>query len=127
MKENKLTIRINKPVREVYNFVITPSNSTLWINSIVNEKTDEWPIRKGTKYILKNKNGEYEEVTVTAIRENEMVEWISEDQNYHCRYIFHQINDNTTKFEYFEWVDRGELEEPFTIEILNILKSVLEK
>lgn len=126
MKENKLKILINKPVSEVFNFVITPPNSSLWISSIVNEKTNEWPIRKGTKYILQNKDKEFDEMTVAAIRENGMVEWVSEDKNYHCRYKFYQIDDNTTEFEYFEWVGKGELEEPFTIEILNNLKLIIE-
>jgi len=126
MKRNKLNIRINKPVHTVFTFTITPPNSTLWTSSLVKEETNEWPIRIGTIYKLQNKNGEDSEVVVTAIKENEYVEWISKDRNYHCRYTFKSIDENDSELEYYEWVDKGDLEEPFTLNILEKLKSVLE-
>ena len=126
MKDNKLTIRINKPVSKVFAFTITPPNSTLWINSIVKEETNEWPIRMGTIYKLQDNKGEYSEVVVTAIKENKIVEWVSKNKNYHCRYTYRSIDKNTSELEYYEWVDSGELEEPFSLEILEKLKSVLE-
>lgn len=127
MKNNKLTIRINKSVQEVFKFTTTPPNSTRWIKGVVGEKTNEWPVKAGTIYKLKNKAGGYSEVIVTAIQENELVEWISKDENYHCRYTFKPIDKNTTDLEYYEWTDKGNLEEPFTLKTLKKLKSVLEK
>ncbi len=126
MKDNKLTIKINKSVHEVFMFTITPPNSTLWIDGVVEEKTNEWPIRVGTIYKLKNKKGEYSEVIVTNIKENQIVEWVSKDKTYHCRYSFRTIDKNITELEYFEWVDKGELKEPFTLVMLEKLKRVLE-
>ncbi len=126
MKENKLTIKINKSVQEVFEFTITPPNTTRWIDSVVKEKTSEWPVKVGTIYTLQNKKGDPSEVIVSAIKENEMVEWISKDQNYHCRYIFKSKGDNITEFEYYEWVDKGDMEEPFTQETLEKLKKVIE-
>ena len=126
VNENKLTIRINRPVHEVFTFAITPPNSTRWINSIVKEETNEWPISIGTIYKLQDKNGGFSEVVVTAIRENKFVEWVSKDQVYHCRYTFNSIDKNTSELEYHEWVDEGELEEPFTLDVLEKLKSVVE-
>ena len=126
MRDNKLTIQINKPVSKVFAFTITPPNSTLWINSIDKEETNEWPIRVGTIYKLQDNKGEYSEVIVTAIKENKSVEWVSKNKNYHCRYTYRSIDKNTSELEYYEWIDGGELEEPFSLEILEKLKSVLE-
>ncbi len=127
MKDNRLTIQIKKPIDEVFSFTITPPNSTLWIKSVIKEETNEWPIRIGTVYKLQNKNGEYSEVVVAALKENKFVEWISKDQVYHCRYTFKNIDKNTTELEYYEWVDEGELEGPFTSDVLKKLKSVIER
>jgi len=126
VNENRLTIRINKPAHEVFTFAITPPNSTRWISSVVKEETNEWPVRIGTIYKLQDKNGKLSEVVVTAIKENKFVEWVSKDQVYHCRYTFKSINKNTSELEYYEWVDKGELEEPFTLDVLKKLKSVVE-
>lgn len=127
MKSNKLTIQINKPVHEVFIFTITPPNSTKWIPSVVKEETNEWPVRKGTVYKLQNEKGKFSEVIVVVIKENEVVEWISKDQTYHCRYTFRLIDENISELEYYEWVDTGELDEPFTLEILGKLKHLLEE
>lgn len=126
MKNNKLTIQINKLVREVFAFTITPPNSTLWINSIDKEETNEWPIRVGTIYKLQDNKGEYSKVIVTAIKENEIVEWVSKNKNYHCRYTYRSIDKNSTELEYFEWVDNGELDEPFDLKVLEKLKATIE-
>jgi len=126
VKENKLTIRINRPVHEVFTFAITPPNSTRWTNSIVKEETNEWPVRIGTIYKLQDKNGGLSEMVVAVIKKNKFVEWVSKNQVYHCRYTFNSIDKNTSELEYHEWVDEGELEEPFTLDVLEKLKSVIE-
>ena len=127
MKDNKLIIQVNKPAREVYLFTITPPNSILWIDDVIGEETNEWPVKEGTVYTLQTKEGAFSEVTVTDIKSDEYVEWISKDRNYHCRYTFKSINENITELEYYEWVGDGEIKEPFTLETLQKLKSVLEK
>ncbi|OGK27646.1 hypothetical protein A3C28_04870 [Candidatus Roizmanbacteria bacterium RIFCSPHIGHO2_02_FULL_39_9] len=126
MKENKLTITICKALPEVFNFVITPPNSIKWIASVVKEETNELPVCIGTIYKLQNKEGESFEVTVKDIKNNELVEWISQDKNYHCRYSFTSTGDTSTEFTYYEWLDKGELAEPFTLETLKKLKQVME-
>jgi len=126
MKKNKLIIEINRPIDKVFEFTITPPNSAKWIPGVVREETNEWPIRVGTVYKLTDKDGKSSEVIVKTIKENEMVEWITKDKNYHCRYTYKQVNKNITELEYFEWMDKGNIEDPFTESVLKKLKKALE-
>ena len=92
MKSNKLRIRIKKPVDQVFKFTITPPNSTLWIKSVIKEETNQWPVQVGTVYKLYDKNGKCFEVVATVLKENDMVEWVSKDHVYHCRYSFKSLD-----------------------------------
>lgn len=127
MKKNTLEIIINRAVAEVFVFAITPPNSTKWIPGVVKEETDEFPIRVGTVYSLTDTEGNVSKVKVIALEEDKMVEWVSEDGNYHCRYVFKPINKDSCEMEYLEWVNEGKIEGPFTGSILQGLKRVLEK
>lgn len=127
MKEKKLVIKINKPVSEVFAFTINPKNTPLWVASIAEEETSEWPIKNGTIYKNRGGDGKWSEYLISEFEANKRFVFSKKDSDYHVRYIFSEVVPNTTQIEYHEWVDNGELEVPFTIEELNELKAALEK
>lgn len=127
MKQNTLKININKPSQVVYDFYVNPKNTPLWVDSIVREETSEWPIRVGTVYRNQNKAGVWTEYTVTNLKENEVFELTMKDGNYHVRYTHRELGGRSSELEYFEWVNEGDLEEPFTMEILEKLKVIVEQ
>lgn len=123
MHENKLLVTINKPIAEVFAFCVTPPNVKLWVPGFVNETTNEWPIKIGTEYTeYKNDNTSFK-IIVHAYKENEHIEWRTEDDTYHVRYIFVSVDPNTTKLTY---VETGEVNKPFTQKELEKLKEVIE-
>jgi len=126
MKEKKITIIINKPIEEVFGFTLNPKNTPLWISSIKEEVTNEFPPKIGTLYKNRGDGPDWTIYKVTEFEQNKSFTLTKQDGNYSVRYTFKHIDDNTTEIEYFEWVNEGELEEPFTKEILEKLKSVME-
>lgn len=126
MKTSKLQIVINKPTEIVFDFVTKPPNSILWIYSIVDEWTNNWPIKKGTIYTLKDKNNKLSRMTIEELDIKNKVGWVSEDKNYHCLYEINKIDEKSSLFKYSEWVDTGKIEDPFNQRILVRLKKVVE-
>ena len=122
MSENKLSITINKPPAEVFAFCITPPKAKLWAPGIIDETTNEWPAKVGTVYTEhKNDNTSFK-IIVTDYKENDYIEWKTEDGNYHVRYTFTPTDQNTTRLEY---VETGDVDKPFTQEVLEKLKQVI--
>ena len=126
MKSNRLLIRINKPLSVAFQFTLDPKNTPLWIDSIVKEEVNEVPTKVGTIYRNINKKNVLSEYLVTKYEKDKTFEFVSSDKNYHVKYTFLPKGDNSCGLEYFEWVENGELKDPFNIQILEKLKSVLE-
>ncbi len=126
MRENKLIIKIDKAPSEVFNFTLNPKNTPLWVESIVHEETNEWPVKVGTIYKNKNPQGEWGEYSVVTLKDNQVFEFLKSDKNYHVRYTFKAMGEGLTELEYYEWVENGEIDGPFSMEPLNKLKSIME-
>lgn len=47
--------------------------------------------------------------------------------DYHVRYAFTPTNDGSCNFEYYEWVDEGELDDTFSQDVLEKLKVIMEQ
>ena len=123
MSENKLTVIINKPITDVFAFSVTPPKAKFWVPGIVDEKTNEWPAKVGTIYTEYKEDNTSFNIIVTDYKENEYIEWQAEDGNYHVRYTFTSVEENTTELMY---VETGDVTDPFTQDVLSKLKSVIE-
>ena len=126
IKKNKLTISIRKSVQQVFAFLLDPANSPRWVDGFVQEETSEWPVREGTIYRNKNKEGVWNEYTITSFEDNKTFIMKMKDGNYHVQYTLTPVSETETVLEYFEWVIRGTLSEPFTQDVLMKLKIILE-
>jgi hypothetical protein len=127
MKNCRLTININRPVSDVFGFTLDPKNTPLWVDSIVKEEVNEVPTKVGTKYRNVDKAGVWSEYLVTKYEKDKLFEFTAADKNYHVLYTFTQLSESSCKLEYFEWVENGELDAPFTLHMLEKLKLALEK
>jgi hypothetical protein len=126
MKDCKLTIKINKSASEVFAFTTDPKNTPLWVKSIVHEETNEKSVKIGTIYKNQNPQGVWNTYEVTGYEKNKTFTFSLIGSPYHVKYKFTPIDDNSCELEYYEWMDEGILEEPFTIDILEKLKTILE-
>jgi uncharacterized protein YndB with AHSA1/START domain len=126
MKENKISIVINYPVKEVFEYSTNPINTPKWFDSIAVEESSEYPPTLGTKYRSHSGDGNWGEYIVSDIKPNETFQLSSKDKIYHVRYTYKELGDNKTEIEYFEWVNEAELDDVVGIEVLEKLKKLLE-
>ncbi len=123
MKENKITIIINKPIEEVFEFTTNPRNTHLWVSFIEEEIADEYPPKIGTKY--KNRRSDSWNVSeVTEYEPNKLFKL--ENDTFSVKYIYTKITEHSTEMIYLESVKKGVLTKPFTKEVLQKLKKIIE-
>jgi hypothetical protein len=126
MDENEISIEINCPVSEVFDFTVNPKNTPLWIDSIVEEQASEFPAQVGTEYKNVSRNGDWTQYKVTQLKQNKVFELKQKSGLYHVLYKYEALSESRTRFTYIEWVDSGDIEHPFTIAVLKKLKNVVE-
>lgn len=127
MKKNKLTIFINKPVKEVFEYSLESNNVPKWINSIKQEVPEERPVKLGTKLrnigIDSENWNKYEMINFQPPRTFTLKRL---NGDYFVKYTCTE-KDNGTEFEYFEWAEHGELDGLMEMSALELLKELIEK
>lgn len=126
MRENRILISIDRSVSEVFEFTTNPDNTHLWIPQIGIEVCREYPPKIGTEYRNRGKTGGWDVYVVDEFERNKIFTLTDSERNYFVRYSYVQLKDVQTSMEYFEWMKRGELENPFPQSILEGLKRVME-
>ncbi len=126
MKQNKISIEIQRPIADVFDFTINPNNTHLWIDSVIKEETSEWPIKIGTEYRNVDTKGEWTTYIVSALESNKLFELKQKGGDYSVRYTYEKVSDLMTRLTYFEWMEKGELSNPFQQGVLEKLKQVME-
>lgn len=126
MKSNRLSITIDKPIEEVFEFTTNPQNTSSWISSIRQELADEFPPKVGTGYKNTSDYKNWDFYKVTKYELDKLFELSDSDGNYHVEYSYKMVGENQTRLVYYEWMRKGELMNPFSLSVLNQLKKVLE-
>lgn len=127
MKENKLSIIIERSVEEVFEFTTNPNNTHLWIDSIEEEIINTEEISVGTLYKNRGDNNQWDTYEVIKFIKNEVFILSSCDNSYVVEYLYEKIDNTSSKMTYYEYMKEGELSNPFEIETLEKLKKVIEK
>lgn len=126
MKQNKISIKINRPIKEVFEFTINPQNTSKWIDGIVKEETNEWPVKIGTIYRNKGSDDVWNEYELVELKPEKLFTLKQKNSDYSVQYTYKPLSGNLTELTYYEWMREGELENPFTQDTLIKLKNILE-
>ena len=126
MRQVKLKIQINRSASTVFEFCMNPKNTPKWVDSIIEEKTNEQPVKLGSVYKNTSDGKKWNEYTLTEFEKDKMFTMTAKDGNYKVKYTITPLNDNSCELEYYEWTKKGDLETPFTIKPLQKLKKLTE-
>ena len=123
MEQNTLSIIINKPAVQVFEFTTNPCNTHLWVPFVDEEIIDKYPIKLGTIY--KSRREKYWNISkVTQFKINELFKL--ENNKFSVKYKYEKIDKNTTKLIYIETIKQGTLTNKFEIKVLEKLKHIVE-
>jgi hypothetical protein len=126
MKENKLTIIINKPINEVFEFTTNPKNTHLRVPFISEEISSEYPPKIGTIYRSCRENDSWSEMKVVEFNNNKKFVISDLDENLFVKYVYHDLDENGTELEYSDWMIDKDFHSPITKDVLEDLKKVME-
>lgn len=126
MTKNRLVIHIKKKPVEVFDYILNAENIIKWLPSIKYETSSDIPYKLGTVVKDYDHNNNLTQFTISEFKRGEIFTFDQTQSKYHVTYKFNSI-DEGTELEYFEWVDEGELEDPFTLEPLELLRELLER
>ena len=96
MQKNILTITIDKPINKVFGFTTNPQNTHLWIDSIEEEISSEYPPRIGTEYKNQGNNNDWDCCKVIEIEQDKLFTLSDLKNNYHVQYSYKKIDDKKT-------------------------------
>ena len=126
LKDNELTIFINKPAKEVFEFSLESKNVPKWILGIKKEIPSELPVKLGTK--LKNigvKSKTWNSYEVIDFDPPKTFTLKRLNGDYFVRYTCVE-KDGGTQFEYYEWAEKGTLDGLMQMDALERLKYLIE-
>ena len=126
MRENKVTVVINKSIDEVFEFTTNPQNTHLWVSFISQETSSEYPPNIGTIYRSCRENGSWSEMKVVEFESNKKFVICDLDENLYVKYMYCELGVKRTQLEYSDWMIDKEFNSPITKDVLNILKKVME-
>ncbi len=126
MKKNILSIEIRKTPAEVFEFTTNPLNTPKWIDSIIYEEVDGAPIKMGSIYRNKNKDGKWTSYKVSNFKMNELFELTEVSGSYLVRYTYSPLKNGGVRLTYNER-DDSDLKKPFKLEVIQKLKNILEE
>jgi len=126
MKENIISIIINKPVQELFAFTINPNNTSKWIDGIKEEQINERSVKVGTIYKNTNNGKDWNVYQVIEFERDKLFTLKKRESSYRVSYIYESLSASQTKLTYFEQDEKG-LKDPFSVRVLEKLKSVIEK
>ena len=126
MRENKITVIIDKPIDEVFEFTTNPKNTHLWIPFISKETSSEYPPKIGTIYKSCRENNSWSEMKVVEFENNKKFVISNFGENLFVKYIYRYLDKNKTELEYSDWMTDKDFDSPITKDVLKNLKKVME-
>ncbi len=96
------------------------------VPQIMEESSNKYPPAIGTIYKNRGRALAWTQYTVIEFEKDAVFALRASDNNYFVRYTYKKLSETETEMQYLEWVSEGEIESPFTQEILQGLKELME-